>query len=418
LSVSALRRESRALMSEPPENEPPGTAGLAGYARAVFAGADLQPMWDALMARATATPPDVGAMLDLSTILQLAGQREQGLALQADALARERRYRRVVGTGHGPHVLALVAAGDLMASTPLDFLLSGWDGVLDLMFVAPGERATIGIPVHDIAILAVGESDANASLLDALGPAANAWPQPMLNGAPNVIRWLGRDRAPARLEGCAGVNAPPTLRASRAQLAALAAVPLESVLPGYDFPVIVRPVDSHAGAGLEKLDERAAIAGYLEGHPAELFYLSPFVDYSGPDGRFRKLRVALVEGRPFIVHMAISDHWMVHYLNAGMAEDIAKRAEEAQMMATFDQGFAARHAGAFAAVQAAFGLDYLAMDCAEDREGRLLIFEADTAMIVHDMDPPDLYPYKAPAMKKLFAAFQAMIAARAGSASP
>ena len=105
---------------------------------------------------------------------------------------------------------------------------------------------------------------------------------------------------------------------------------------------------------------------------------------------------------------------MVHYLNAGMAEDAAKRTEEAQMMATFDQGFAARHAGAFAALHAAFGLDYLAVDCAEDHQGRLLVFEADTAMIVHDMDPPDLYPYKAPAMHKLFAAFQAMIAARAG----
>jgi hypothetical protein len=397
-------------------SDPPVTAGLADYARAVFAGADLQASWDALMARATSSPPDVGAMLDLSTILQLVGQREQGLALQADALARERRYRRVVGTGQGPRVLALVAAGDLMASTPIDFLLSGWNGVLDLMFVAPGERATIGIPEHDIAILAVGESDANATLLDALGPAASAWPKPMLNGAPAAIRSLGRDRAPARLEGAEGVNAPPTLRITHDQLAAFAvgAVPLGDVMPGRGFPVIVRPVDSHAGSGLEKLDDPAAIAGYLGRHSGELFYLSPFIDYSGPDGRFRKLRVALVDGRPFIAHMAISDHWMVHYLNAGMADDIAKRTEEAQMMATFDQGFAARHAGAFAAVHAAFGLDYMAIDCAEDREGRLLIFEADTAMIVHDMDPPDIYPYKAPAMKQLFAAFQAMIAARAG----
>jgi hypothetical protein len=30
------------------------------------------------------------------------------------------------------------------------------------------------------------------------------------------------------------------------------------------------------------------------------------------------------------------------------------------------------------------------------------------------MDPPDLYPYKAPAMKTLFAAFQAIVAAKAG----
>jgi glutathione synthase/RimK-type ligase-like ATP-grasp enzyme len=178
------------------------------------------------------------------------------------------------------------------------------------------------------------------------------------------------------------------------------------------FPIIVRPVDSHAGAGLEKLETAAEMAAYLAGQAGESFYVQPFVDYAGADGRFRKLRVALVAGRPFIVHMAVSEHWMVHYLNAGMADDAGKRAEEAAMMADFDTGFAARHGAAFAAIAAAFGLDYVALDCAEDRQGRLLVFEADTAMIVHDMDPPDLYPYKAPAMAKLFAAFQALIATR------
>src|SRR5262249_53153513 len=142
-----------------------------------------------------------------------------------------------------------------------------------------------------------------------------------------------------------------------------------------------------------------------------------YIDYASPDGRFRKLRVALIEGRPFIAHMAVSEHWMVHYLNAGMAEDPGKRAEEAGMMATFDAGFARRHAAAFPALHAAFGLDYLALDCAEDRQGRLLVFEADTAMILHDMDPPDLYPYKAPAMRRLFDAFQTLIARRAASSA-
>ena len=411
MTASALRREFA-----PAPTEPPRTAGLAAYARAVFAGGDLQPAWDALMARATATPPDVGAMLDLSTILQLVGRRDEGLALQADALARERRYRRVVGSGRGPHLLAFVAAGDLMASTPLDFLLGGWNGVVDLMFLAPGEQSTISIPEHDIAIIAIGESDANATLLGALPDAAH-WPKPMLNGAPKAIRDLGRDRAPTLLQDRAGIDAPPTLRLNRAQLGLILSIglPLSQLMPGRSFPVIVRPVDSHAGAGLEKLHDHAAIAAYLDSHPEDAFYLTPFVDNSGPDGRFRKLRVALVEGRPFIVHMAVSDHWMVHYLNAGMADDAAKRAEEAAMMASFDEGFGTRHAGAFAAIHAAFGLDYMALDCAEDREGRLLVFEADTAMIVHDMDPPDLYPYKAPAIAKLFAAFQAMIDRRAAS---
>jgi hypothetical protein len=396
---------------------PAASAGLAGFARLVFAGADLQPTWDALMARATATPADVGAMLDLSTILQLVGQREQGLALQADALARQRRYRVTLGNGQGPRLVALVAAGDLMASTPLEFLLDGWNGELDLIFLKSDDTTLPEIPEHDLAVLAVGESDANAPILRALGPLTSRWKGPILNGATDAVMALGRDRAPERLAGCAGLDAPPTLRLDRPTLAALASgeTRLEALLPGRAFPVILRPVDSHAGAGLEKLDDPAAVTAYLASQGGEAFYLSPFVDYAGPDGRFRKLRVALVEGRPFIVHMAVSERWMVHYLNAGMAENGVKRAEEAAMMASFDDGFARRHAEAFAALHRAFGLDYVAVDCAEDREGRLLIFEADTAMIVHDMDPPELYPYKSPTMKKLFAAFQAMVAARSSS---
>jgi hypothetical protein len=396
LPLTALRRDEI--------GEPSPTGGLADFARIVFAGGDLQPAWDALMARAAAHPDDAGALLDLSTILQLAGQRAQGLALQADALARQHWYRRTLGTGRGPRLLALVAGGDMMASTPVEFLLAGWNGELDLIFLTPDAPVPARIPDHDVAILAVGESDANAPVLRAIAPLAARWPRPMLNAAAGAVSALGRDRAPALLAAAPGLAAPPTLRLARRELAA----------QPFGWPIIVRPIDSHAGAGLEKLDDAAALAAYLAAHADATFYAAPFIDYAGPDGRFRKLRVALVDGRPFLVHMAVSERWMVHYLNAGMAEDAGKRAEEAAMFASFDEGFARRHAGAFAALAGAFGLDYFAIDCAEDREGRLLLFEADTAMIVHDMDPPDLYPYKAPAMRQLFEAFQAMVAARAG----
>ena len=50
-----------------------------------------------------------------------------------------------------------------------------------------------------------------------------------------------------------------------------------------------------------------------------------------------------------------------------------------------------------------------AVDCAEMPDGRLLFFEADVAMIVHAMDPPELFPYKRAQMNKVFGAFQAML---------
>ena len=51
---------------------------------------------------------------------------------------------------------------------------------------------------------------------------------------------------------------------------------------------------------------------------------------------------------------------------------------------------------------------------AENRRGELLIFEADNTAVVHNMDSPELFPYKVPQMRKVFEAFAAMLHRRAG----
>ncbi|MEJ2375309.1 MAG: hypothetical protein P8Y53_01195 [Pseudolabrys sp.] len=70
---------------------------------------------------------------------------------------------------------------------------------------------------------------------------------------------------------------------------------------------------------------------------------------------------------------------------------------------------ARRHARAFAAIAERFALDYVPFDCGETPDGQLLVFEAGTNMIVHSMDPPELFPYKPPQMQKVFGAFQTML---------
>jgi glutathione synthase/RimK-type ligase-like ATP-grasp enzyme len=188
---------------------------------------------------------------------------------------------------------------------------------------------------------------------------------------------------------------------------------LSRLLPGEAFPIIVRPVGTHAGAGLSKLDGLEELRSYLQERREEEFYLAPFIDYRSPDGLFRKQRIAFIGGKAFISHMAISDHWMVHYLSAGMEESNDKRAEEAHFFEQFDSEFAVRHRAAFESLHRRIGLDYFGIDCAELPDGRLLVFEVDVAMIVHSLDPEHLYPYKRPAMARLFAGFQASLEAAA-----
>lgn len=402
----------------PVTSDIPQILGLSYLAQLIFDEIDPGPLWNQLVERATADPADPAALFDLSILLLLSGQADQGLAVQAQALEMGPLFRRVHGDGSGLRVLAIFTPGGMMANTPLDFLLEGSDIRLDMLFIGQGVPLPTDIPEHDVAFLAVGESSANVAVLSTLGPALAAWPKPVVNAAPDQIAGLTRDGVVAMFADSAQVLAPATARLDRADVVAIAkgAAALADHLPGVQFPVIIRPIDSHAGQALEKIDDAQALDAYLAANDPAEFYITAFIDYSGPDGLFRKQRIAFFQGAPFISHMAVSSHWMVHYLSAEMATRAERRAEEAQFFAEFDTGFAARHAQAFAEMHAAFGLDYFAIDCAETPDGRLLLFEADVAMIIHAMDNEDLYPYKKPAMHKLFAAFQDMLGRAADSA--
>jgi hypothetical protein len=382
--------------------------GVAALGRRVFSGQGVQEIWDDLVGR---VGEDAGALFDVSTLVQMTGDREKGLELQAAALQACRGYRTVHGTGRGLRLLALMTAGDLMANTPLDFLLEGSDVEIVNWYVDGALPSPAEVPDHDVAFLAISQSEAAPEALGALPAELTAWPRPVLNGHPARISDLTRDGVARRFAGHPDLICPVTRRMDRATAIALAEgrAQVDAFEPQLAWPIILRPVASHAGKGLEKIDGPDALAAYLEQHPdEESFFAAQFLDYSGEDGLFRKLRVVFVQGRPYLAHMAVSARWMVHYLNADMGEAI-HRAEEAELMASFDGGFAARHARAFQALTDAFGLDYYGIDCAETRDGRLVVFEADVAMLVHDMDPVETYPYKKPAMAKLFEGFRAML---------
>ncbi len=176
------------------------------------------------------------------------------------------------------------------------------------------------------------------------------------------------------------------------------------------FPLIVRPEGAHAGTNTHKVENLDELVSVLASLAVENVHLSKFIDYTSDDGQFRKYRIALIDGVAYPAHMAISSNWMVHYLNAGMTESALKRDEEANWLNGFREDFAVKHQAGFKSLCDTLGLDYFAIDCAEAKDGTLLIFEIDTAMIVHCMDVEPEFAYKKAPMQRLFAAFRAMLA--------
>jgi hypothetical protein len=392
------------------ENDMGTRIGIAKLTKMAFDGIDLGPLWQSLLAKIAQDPSDTSAVMDMSIIAQLLGDQPSGLALQAGALNINRLYRSPCAVSKPRlKVLALAAPTDIGGNTPIEFLLEESDVELCTLYVVPGARLD-HVPEHDIAIVVAPDSYSTRDSLSAIETLLQNWPRPVLN-LPQRIAALDRDRLHMVLKSVPGLDIPATARISRAQLADIGhgGAALQPTLEDGAFPLIVRPIDSHAGRGLTKLESPDDIAAYLVLHTDDHFFLSRYVDYSDADGLFRKYRIAMVDGKPFACHMAISDQWKIWYLNAGMAQNAEKRREEAHFMARFDEIFAERHRHALAHMTQRIGLDYFAIDCAETKSGELLIFEGDNAMIIHNMDPPDIYPYKPAQMHKIFDAFVAML---------
>jgi hypothetical protein len=99
---------------------------------------------------------------------------------------------------------------------------------------------------------------------------------------------------------------------------------------------------------------------------------------------------------------------MVHHFRTDMANQAWMREEEEAFLKEPHNVFNAEHFAAFHQMAAAIGLDYCGIDCSLDRDGNIVVFEANATMLVHDeKNPPFLY--KNPYIAKIKEAFDAML---------
>jgi hypothetical protein len=397
-------------LAESISQESGAIVGLAPLLKQAFWGMDLSPLAQRWIERARANR-DTNALFDLSIALELQRKPEIALAIQRDALKHAQRFR--VSSTEADIALKLLvikAPGDLSANTPIECLLENTNIGIELLFVSAKHPLPEIVPEHDLLFVAIAESDENREILAALQHRLTSWPRPYLN-APREILKMERDCACELLGPIPGIAMPQTKRIDRETLDKLAtgAIEVSTLLPKGEFPIIVRPVNSHAGRGLVRAESAAELIPYLAEHSAAEFFISQFIDYSSADGLFRKYRVVLMRGTPYLCHMGISEHWMVHYPYQEMIARPERREEEKQAMEGFEQSFAQRHQRTLASLAEKIELEYFGLDCAENTNGDLVIFEVASAMLVHAMDNAEIFPYKAVQMRKVFDAFQAML---------
>ncbi|HEY8314866.1 MAG TPA: tetratricopeptide repeat protein [Candidatus Baltobacteraceae bacterium] len=351
--------------------------------------------------RAVAVDPDnVTANLALYELAQIAGRNDEALAFQLCALRRQQLFSQVAPRERR-RILVLMAPGSWQANTPVNFLVDPETTTLHTLYLlGKDELEELALPPCDLIFNAIGESDEAPPALELASTVIARLGLPYLN-APQRVLVTNRVALVDALEGIDGCVVPPIARISRETVAA-------RLLP-VDVPFIIRPVDSHAGHDLARIDALGELDAYLERAAQGEFYVSPFVDYRSSDGFYRKYRIICVGGEPFAYHLAISPNWMIHYYNAPMREHAWMRAEEERYLADFHGVFGEALQRALRDVASTIGLEYFGIDCSIDQDGRLLIFEADPAMIVHVNDDPELFGYKHRYVPRIFAALERLI---------
>ena len=380
--------------------------GLAKIMRLAFNGNNLREVTDQLLKRLETNALDTGAMMDLSIVLQLNARPTQALELQSEAI-HQQQYFELASNPKSPalKLLVIMGPGEVMANTPIEFLIERTDIALSYLYLGAGLPVPTQIPDHDVAFVAVCESDRSQFLLTQLDQIMKHWPQPFINSPVRIAR-LRRDLVSESLLNAEGIVASDASRLNRIKLMNY------DDDEAQDYPIIARPVNSHAGQGLEKLENCEQLQEYLRMHDDDEFFVAPFIDYRSEDGMYRKYRIAVIDGKPFAAHMAISRNWMVHYLNADMMHNQKNRDIEARFMQEFEVDFGVTHRAALLEIDRRIGLEYYSIDCAETPDGRLLVFEVDSGAVVHSMDSIELFPYKALQMQLVFEAFQNMLKRR------
>jgi tetratricopeptide (TPR) repeat protein len=342
-------------------------------------------------------PDLVEANHNMAAILELAGRYEEARRHRDIAL---RQRSLLIERAPDEQYRVLVLAASAFGNVPIEDLLPRQTVTRLKLFV---EYDWADLPAHDAVFNAIGDPDMAGPLADRLNSVLSQTDAPVLN-RPDAVGHTRRDLLAERLAGIVDIVIPRTILMA----------PGEDPRARADGPVLLRPLGSHGGAGVE-LYLSAADLPRPCGHPR---YMTSFHDYRAADGTWRKYRMIFIAGKPHPYHLAISNNWLVHYFSADMLADPHKRVLEQQFLDNPSGAIGAKAMRALAAIGARLDLDFAGIDFSILPDGRVLVFEANATMLVHLHDPIEIFPYKHRHVPVIFQEFQAMLAHRITAARP
>lgn len=373
-----------------------------------FIKKDFAPAMKWYQASLAVDPHQVEAHQNMAAILLDEGrldeaQRHRDLAYRKQAV--------FIDTSPNPTrtVLVLWAAGT--GNVPIEFLLPTKTNtrIVWMMEYATEEQART-LPDYDLVFNAIGDEDVTGPTKESVERFLRDCDKPVLN-LPAAVARTARDLIPALLAPIDYVLTPLTVRLDpkdfKAQLLKMSDI---------HFPVLVRPGGSHGGAHLVKVETALALAELVPWN-TDVYYATNYHDYRSTDGYYRKYRMVFIDRQPYAYHLAIGEHWMIHYETAGMLDESWKRAEELAFLENPGAAIGPQAMTAVEAIGCKLDLDYCGLDFSIVPDGRVLVFEANATMLAHPEDEHDILNYKNPYLQRIFDAFDALMT-RVASGNP
>jgi glutamate/tyrosine decarboxylase-like PLP-dependent enzyme/glutathione synthase/RimK-type ligase-like ATP-grasp enzyme len=413
LHAAGYRTAARTAYAEAVARHPDDPMSRVNLGNVLYQAGEFQSAREQYEAALRFDPSHAEAHQGLAYVLAELGDEEAAQWHRRKGFA-DRPITALPYRGDGPPVRLLLLVSSVGGNIPTRHLLD--DRVFQTFVVVPEfYDLKVPLPPHQLVFNAIGDADLAAPALAAAQSLVALTAAPVIN-APAAVLATGRADH-ARLSRLPGVVTPATVTLPRELLSAPEAAATVA-RHGFRFPLLLRTPGFHTGRHFLRVESAEALPAAVAELPGKELTVIEFLNARGADGKVRKYRVMMIDGQLYPLHVAISGHWKIHYFTADMAESVDHRAEDAEFLENMPAVLGPRAMEALTHIQATLGLDYAGIDFGLSDTGDLLLFEANSTMVVNPPEPDERWAYRRPAVERVFAAVRRMLTAPRITALP
>jgi glutathione synthase/RimK-type ligase-like ATP-grasp enzyme len=313
--------------------------------------------------------------------------------------------------GQQEPIPVLLLVGAAKGNAPFQQLLD--DRIFQVtVIVADFFDLTQPLPPHRMLVNAIGDADLCGVALNAAMEIVARTTVPVIN-APSAVLVTGRAANASRLSDIPGVITPATVTVAKETLAGPNAY-RTVVERGFSYPFLLRSPGFHIGRHFNLIATEHDLAAAVASLPGKSLALIRYLDTRAADGKIRKYRVMMIDGRLYPAHLAVSHEWKVHYFSADMADNAEHRAEDEAFLRNMPAALGARAMSALEGIRDRLALDYAGIDFGLDERGNVLFFEANASMTIHPPAPDERWRFRREPVARILAAARNLFVERAG----